>query len=197
MRLFCAADTDPKLHSVVGRASVSLRKAGAEAKWTPPTQWHVTLKFLGEVDAAALEPVTAAFKRAAASGRPAGLRLAGLGVFGGLKPRVVIARIEDDGGNLQAAAAALDREFTPLGFHPDNHVFNPHVTLARVRSPRNAAALLEAIKRESASVAGAWEVRELVLYESILRPEGAEYRVVARAPLASPGVAQSASRARL
>lgn len=196
MRLFCAVDTDPALHKCLGRASESLRLSGADARWTAPVQWHVTLKFLGEVADSALPGILAAVQRVAGTGGAVRLRLGGLGVFGGVKPRVVIARVADESGNLGRIAGGLDRELAPLGFHPDNHVFNPHLTLARIRSPRNTPALLEAIGKESPGVSGEWEVREIVLYESILRPEGADYRAVARAPLASPGIAHAGSRAR-
>ncbi len=197
MRLFCAVDTPIALHACLGRASDALRLSGADAKWTAPAQWHVTLKFLGEIEEAALPAIVEAIGRVAARGRPARLRLGGLGVFGGLKPRVVIARVEDEGGSLGETAGGLDRELAPLGFHPDNHVFNPHLTLARIRSPRNTSALLQAVKRESSGVSGEWEAREVLLYESILRPDGADYRVLSRATLASQGIARSGSRATL
>lgn len=183
MRLFCAVDTAPGTHPALARASERLRAAGADAKWTGPSQWHVTLKFLGETDDSAAADVEAAVRRAAAAGAAAPLRLAGLGTFGGPKPRVVVARVEDPSGALAAAAAALDRELRPLGFTPENRPFSPHVTLARVRSPRNAAALVEAVRRESGGVKGEWRAEELVLYRSTLTPGGAEYEPLARVRL--------------
>lgn len=183
MRLFCAIDTPSDLHPVLARASDRLRSAGAHAKWTGPGQWHVTLKFLGETDDSAVPAVEAALRRAAAAGAPAWLRLAGLGTLGGPRPRVVVARVDDPSGALGAVAAALELEMRPLGFLPENRPFLPHVTLARVRSPRNADALLESVRSESGGVKGEWRAREAVLYRSTLMPGGAEYEALARVPL--------------
>ncbi|MCC6738671.1 MAG: RNA 2',3'-cyclic phosphodiesterase [Planctomycetia bacterium] len=183
MRLFIAVDTDPALHPVLSRVVEHLRSAGADARWTGPEQWHVTLRFIGETDDAMAGRVAGAMRRIAAAGQPAALRLAGLGTFGGPKPRVVAAKVDDLSGVISAAARSLEGEVRLLGFAPENRPFTPHITLARVRSPRNAAALADAVRCESASVKGEWLASELVLYLSTLKPGGAEYEALARARL--------------
>ncbi|KAF0244962.1 MAG: hypothetical protein FD180_2059 [Planctomycetota bacterium] len=187
MRLFIAIDSDPALHPVLAQVINDLRSSGADAKWTTPPQWHVTLKFFGEVGAQAVPEIRDAVERLAASSPPALLRLNGVGVFGGLNPRVVFAKIEDPTGTLERLAGAVDRGMRPLGFHSDNHVFNPHLTLARLRSRRNAPALLDEVRKEAANRRGEWVARELVLYRSVLKPAGAEYEALHRSPLRLAG----------
>ncbi|MEK7467312.1 MAG: RNA 2',3'-cyclic phosphodiesterase [Planctomycetota bacterium] len=186
MRLFCAVDTDPALHALLAQAIETLRRSDPDAKWTTSPQWHVTLKFLGEVGTLALPEILDLLSREAAAAAPAPLRLNGVGVFGGLKPRIVLAKVEDPAGILAQLAGVLDRGLRPLGFHPDNHLFSAHVTLARTRSDRNARALLEEIRGAQGILRGDWTAREVVLYQSILKPGGAEYSAILRAPL-GPG----------
>ena len=195
MRVFVAVEIDPKLFPVFERASEALRATGVDAKWTIRSQWHVTLKFLGDVADAQLPVVCDAVRRAASASFRGPLRLAGLGNFGGSSPRVLFARVDDSSGALIRAAANLERELRPLGFPPEERALQPHVTLGRVKSPRPAPALLAAVK--STPAAGECEARELVLFSSELKPSGAEYTPALRAPLGATEVDDSRSGGRL
>lgn len=181
MRLFVAAETDPGLHRALEAASKALRTTRAEAKWTTPAQWHVTLKFLGDVPDAQLPAVVTAVRRAALQSIPVTVSLAGLGNFGGTSPRVLFARVDDPTGGLVRIAAMLEREFVPIGFAPETHILQPHVTLGRVKHPQPSPALIQAVK--STPVAGEWRIEEIVLFSSVLTPSGPEYEAAARCPL--------------
>jgi 2'-5' RNA ligase len=190
MRLFIALETDRSLHPAIAAVQERLRDAGADVKWTPPPQWHVTLKFLGDVDDAKAPDIAAAVRRAADGCNRLSLRLGPLGTFpGGPKPRVVWARVSHPDAGLLGLVEAVDRELVPLGFRSESHIFRAHLTLGRVKSETGNEKLLAEVARNSDWFGGAWEAKEIVLFKSILKPTGAEYEEVERAKLGAKSVA--------
>jgi 2'-5' RNA ligase len=130
----------------VGEALARARGALTGARWIEPTDYHVTLRFLGDVD----ETVAQALHEGLVAARvrpPLNLVLDGLGVFGGDKPRSLLATVASDPTltDLQAEHERLARD---AGAAPDTRRFTPHVTLARlarqVRAPDVARYLSEA-----------------------------------------------------
>ncbi len=144
-------------------------------RWSQPGQWHVTLRFFGELAERELEVATQALRRVAAG-------LAGpLTAQGGpwarfLGPGLVVWPVE----GLALAARATERATARLGQAPPARKFLGHLTLARARTGvdlRRAPQLL-------APLAMTWPVTSLTLVQSQLHPEGARYRVVDSFPLA-------------
>jgi RNA 2',3'-cyclic 3'-phosphodiesterase len=113
------------------------------ARWIEPGDFHVTLRFLGDVEATMADDVVEAL--GAMRARPAlTVTLDGLGVFGGDKPRALYASVLAEAGliDLQAEQERLVRR---AGVEPERRRFTPHVTLARLRrdaSPEAAAIYL-------------------------------------------------------
>jgi 2'-5' RNA ligase len=79
---------------------------------------------------------------------------------------------------LVALAGDIDRALVPLGFAPEARPFQAHLTIGRVRSPRDAGALAKALEAEAATTLGAWTAGEVVLYQSRLKPTGAVHEKV-------------------
>ena len=168
--------------------SERLRQWNLPARWVHPEDYHITVRFLGELDAVEAAAVPCAVELVApAIARPA-LTLCGLGASGGrTEPRVVYAALADSAHRL----AELHYDLSgALGLEPER-AFLPHVTLcrpdARARNdcsgpPRGDwPQLLEA---NGQADWGACETTELVLYQSraALRPR---YHALARWRLAS------------
>ncbi|MGU3466051.1 RNA 2',3'-cyclic phosphodiesterase [Methylobacterium sp. C33D] len=113
------------------------------ARWIEPGDFHVTLRFLGDVAAATADDVVEALAEMRA--RPAlTVTLDGLGVFGGDRPRALYASVVADPAlmDLQAEQELLVRR---AGVEPERRKFTPHVTLARLRrdaTPEAAAMYL-------------------------------------------------------
>jgi 2'-5' RNA ligase len=170
-----------------GLAAVSseLRAQTRGLAWVAPDNLHLTLRFLGEVDAAALERVRDAVAAAAAAVAPFSVNQGGLGGFPtGRAPRVLWASVAAGGERVEALFAELEAALVARGIPGESRPFHPHVTLARARDPRGAKELL--------SVLGAGpafgEVRAEVLHlmRSELSPRGARYSVLTAAPLGGP-----------
>ena len=186
MRCFVAIDLTTDVRAAIARAQTRVRTAAthADVRWVDPTQFHLTLKFLGAVADERVPAVSAALETAVAGSRPVALAAAGLGGFPSLKsPRVLWAGITAGVPDLVQLAAGIDHGLAPLGFPPEARPLRGHLTIGRVRSPRGGRELAAAVGAAGASAFGSWTAPEVVLYESRLRPTGALYTPVSRHPL--------------
>ncbi len=183
VRAFLAVPRDPVWEESAARLVETLRPTSPDAAWTRPASWHVTIKFLGDGSAEALENFSRALGPAASAVRGGGLLPAGAAVFPSRGPARVLAlgfartsSLED----LDGLASAAEREARRFGLKQENRAFHPHVTLARIRSrwPPDA---VERFRR----VAGEWKLPEFraegcVLFASRLGPAGAVHTPLAQ-----------------
>ncbi|WP_062017600.1 RNA 2',3'-cyclic phosphodiesterase [Aureimonas sp. AU4] len=115
--------------------SMSLLRGGLpSARWIEPENYHLTLRFFGDIDARTADELVAALDRVR---RPAfQLTLRGLDAFGSRKPHAIYAGAEPL-QPLELLAAEIDRIAKRLGLPADARRFTPHVTLARLRNPKS------------------------------------------------------------
>lgn len=126
-RLFTGIEVPPDV-----AFRLSLKRGGLQgARWIDPENYHITLRFIGDVDHAVAGEVTDALDRLANS-EAFPIRLSHLGSFGGDKPRALFAGAENNEA-LQRLQAAQERVLQRLGLDPEGRKFIPHVTLARLR----------------------------------------------------------------
>ena len=179
MRTFIAIDLEPGLGPALQGLVRALKATRADIRWAQTNGLHLTLKFLGEID----EEKAAVVKRILGEvvGRHASfpLRLEGTGAFPGEhRPRVLWAGFAVEPG-LLAFHEELEHELEREGFRREERPFHPHLTLGRVKGPgRIREAMLELEKHRNGSL-GEMPVHKVALFESRLRPEGAEYSVLA------------------
>ncbi len=82
-----------------------------------------------------------------------------------------------------APLASLQKEcedcLAEIGFAPEGRAYKPHLTLGRVNDPRAGQQIVEAVEKLRSEVSGVLgqTAREVVLFESILRPQGSQYVV--------------------
>ena len=186
-RLFIAIDLPDEVKTLLRALQAQLGRHTQAVRWADPNGTHLTLKFLGEVRVAQIEAVTQGVQQAAHGARPLTLSTAALGGFpNGQRPRVLWLGVAGDLEPLRALQAAVEREIAPLGFPTEQRPFSPHLTLGRSHKDPRPAELVE-IGRALAQIAApqpvSFEVRELVLMRSELRPGGARYTPVAHAGL--------------
>jgi 2'-5' RNA ligase len=183
MRLFVGFEVSPEVTRKLITLSSELKRHAADARWTSPEAWHVTLKFLGEVAPGNLPLIVGRLRDVLAS--PFDLDLTGLGLLS--RAGVVYAKISPSPA-LTALAARVEEAMTTCGFEPERRPYSPHLTLARMPADRRTA-LVYALKskceaRESLPI-GTFRVSEFLLYESFLSGSGSRYEVRERFPLAS------------
>ena len=179
MRLFVALEIPAAVRENLAKLIEELRALDAsasqsKARWVRPENLHVTLKFIGQVDAERLDAIRAALAEVR-SERPVELRFRGLGFFPNDKrPRVFWAGIAAS-LNLALLAAAIDARLGKLNVPRETREFAPHLTLARFEPPGISEKLRAAAQESSAREFGALHTGEFHLIESKTRPSGAEY----------------------
>jgi len=135
------------------------------ASWTPPSNMHITLRFIGEVEEHVAEEIDAMLARIAA---PAfSLELAGVGTFGeGSKARSLWAAAQPS-PELNHLQAKVESALVRAGLPPEGRKFTPHVTLARL-AHTPPARLHAFIAGNAPFQAGPFEVNHITLFESLL-----------------------------
>jgi len=165
-------------------APLRQRREKLPVKWVQPENIHLSLKFLGDVDAAREPELRAALKRAAGTlsePRPLTLQVTGLGVFPDYhRPRVLWAGVTPDPA-LELLQHGVEQAFAPLGFPTEARPFRPHVTLSRAaRAARDARPRAFAGLEELLSGIDFDEtvtVTDVDLMQSTLQAEGPVYQV--------------------
>jgi RNA 2',3'-cyclic 3'-phosphodiesterase len=122
--------------------SLSLLRGGLPgARWIDPENYHITLRFIGDIDHRTADEVERALMRVE---RPSfDLTLSGLDALGGNKPHSIVASVKPT-GELRELQGEHERIIQRIGLEPERRKFRPHVTLARIKgvSEADAAAYL-------------------------------------------------------
>ena len=191
VRVFVALDIPPgdkrRLTAAIARLQQSIPGG---VRWVAPQGIHLTLKFLGNIDAGLMDSVQQAMARASVDSPRFALGLSGLGVFpNGRQPRVLWAGVGGDLDSLGALQARVAEQLSPLGFARERRPFNPHLTLGRVRdsaAPNQRQRIGEVVGNTRLEPGEAWEVNEIHLIRSRLTPQGARYTSMGSQPLGVP-----------
>jgi 2'-5' RNA ligase len=111
--------------------SLSLLRGGLPgARWIDPENYHITLRFIGDIDEPTADEIADGLARVA---RPRfTLSLDGLGAFGSRKPHAVFAAVKSSPA-LKELQAEHERIIQRTGLQPERRKFTPHVTLARLK----------------------------------------------------------------
>jgi 2'-5' RNA ligase len=150
------------------------KSSAKKPRWVRPENLHVTLKFIGPIEPAKLDPIRASLA-GVLSEAPVDLRFRGLGFFPNAKrPRVLWAGTTAS-QNLSSLARDIDASLAELGIPAEERVFTPHLTLARCEPSGISAALSAAVERDSARDFGELRTNAFHLVKSKLKASGAEY----------------------
>jgi 2'-5' RNA ligase len=129
-RLFTGLEIPPDVCRILS----DLRGGLPGARWIDPENYHLTLRFIGDIDGASANEIASVLLRV--NRKPFKVTLRGLSSFGGKKPRAVVASVEPS-GPLVDLQAELERLMQRCGLDPESRKFTPHVTLARLRDASN------------------------------------------------------------
>lgn len=165
-----------------------LRGGVSGARWIEPENYHVTLRFMGDIDYAAARDVSSMLEHIERD--PVTLTLAGLDTFGGDRPRAIVARIAPSKA-LVELQAEQERLIRRVGLAPETRKFIPHITLARLRnaSPRQVASFI-ASRGHVPPVS--FTADRFVLFSSRASTGGGPYLVEAEYPLRARRYAHAA-----
>ena len=191
MRIFIALDIEDAIRDRISRFMDGVREFAPDARWVRPESLHVTLKFIGEKSAEAVEQIKEAL--AAVKGQAVEMGFRGHGFFPTAKSARVFWVGIESGPALASLANAVDDVTAGLGIPKEERAFNAHLTLARGgggsgsprrqnggRPSKNFQRLQEKLSALSASDFGTMTAHEFFLYQSHLSRGGSRYTKIAR-----------------
>ncbi len=175
VRAFLAFDLDnPGVKQRLTSMQASAVQTGADLKLVETDNIHMTIRFLGDITLNMAEKIFIEMQQV--QFKPFPVQLTGLGVFPNLNyPRVLWAGIAQGAEQLQNVFNQIEPRLQRLGFSPEPNAFSPHLTIARVRSPRNKPALADFVTKNVKFDFGAVEAKCLRLKRSELTPKGPIY----------------------
>lgn len=163
--------------------ALSLKRGGISgARWIDPENYHITLRYIGDVDHAIADEISDALNRFV-DGQSFSLTVSHLGVFGGSKPRTLYAGLEPCEA-LSRLHASQDRLLQRLGLRPDARKFTPHITLARLRNT-SVEDLARYLDQAGPFFPLRFEVGRFVLFSSRDSVGGGPYLIEQAYPLAA------------
>ena len=169
------AEAQERMRAVVLARSPAVR-------WTQSVQWHLTLKFLGEVSAEQAAALAERIDRRLQDRERVSTHWTKVKSFGPRRrARVIVAEVHAC-DSLRRLAQEMEEEAFALGIPREERPFRPHITLARIKRPCDASAWLDAARLEPAEL----RFDQLVLYRSQLTASGGVYSMLRNFPLRPP-----------
>ena len=173
-----AVDLDePTIRERIVSAQRGLEETRAQLKLVDPEIMHLTLRFLGEIHQATVDRVKEAMNACRFSRFEA--EFSGLGAFPSLnRINVVWVGITQGHEQLNEIFHQLEPRLRQIGLPPDDKGFSPHLTIARVRTGANKAALADYVSSMQQENFGKMQVKAVRLKRSTLTPKGPIYTTI-------------------
>jgi 2'-5' RNA ligase len=185
IRAFIAVEIDHRVVDKISAAINQLKSQVSGIRWVGATNFHLTLKFLGDVDEARINRIGATLEEQLHPFPRFTINAKGLGVFPDLRrPRVLWVGFS--GSQLASLVSRMEFALEPLGFAPEERSFTPHLTIGRWRQTERASKTLgQSLESWKDYQFGATNVDEVILFHSKLNPQGAIHTKLKIVPLTS------------
>jgi 2'-5' RNA ligase len=177
-RVFLAIPLYGIFHREIESLLRPLRRGISGVRWIEPRQVHLTLHFFGSVSIKEIELIHLSSKKVASLFSPLKLRMDRVGGFPNFeRPEIVWFGIEEHDGQLLSLQKAIQGEVRTLGFKTETRLFQPHVTMGRVK--RKSIDLGPLLAKVRVELPGPEKIADhFVLYQSHCRPEGVHYEIL-------------------
>jgi 2'-5' RNA ligase len=178
IRSFIAVDLDDEaIKKEINRVQRDLEQTGAQLKSVDPKIMHFTFRFLGDVSTETIEIVKKAMNELAFERFD--ITLNGIGAFPNLRRiNVIWIGVSSGADRLEQLFQQLEPKLRQIGIAHDDKGFNPHLTIARVKSSLNRDALANYISKFESAKFGTISVSSLRLKKSTLTPQGPIYNTL-------------------
>ncbi len=183
-RLFIAIDIAGSVRDDLKKQVFKMGDFG-RANWVQPENYHMTLKFLGDVNVHDIKTVTTIINEVAAKSEKTTLTYTEMGAFPNLsKPRALWIGFDDSTGVMKNIAQEIDKRLSKaLGTMKERKEFKPHLTIARIKGEADSIKLSQFVKKGVNLRDNSFEVSKVTLYCSELHRNGAIYTQIAFADL--------------
>lgn len=186
MRLFLAIPVAQEIRASLAEMQVRLKGADGDVRWVGGETLHLTVTFLGDLNDSLLPDIEAVCADLAAQTSAFRMRVRGGSGFPKRGPnlKTLWAGIAEGSDEWKMLATLSDRALRVFGV-PRSGELVPHITLGRVKSEQNMAALREALLTESETVCGEQIADRMTLVQTLLQPSGVVYRDVRTWPFSA------------
>jgi 2'-5' RNA ligase len=174
VRAFIAVELDPQLLPKVLELQRELLSVGADIKAVEPENIHFTLRFLGEIPQSEVDEIVNSMNKLDFGTFPIEIR--GVGCFPNMRnPRVIWIGLSMGFDTFSRLSRQLEDRLREIGFRSDEERSTPHLTIGRVRSGRNKAALAKKLGELLNAEVGEMKVGSVKLKKSVLTQRGPIY----------------------
>ena len=174
-RLFTAIEVPPDVASRLAE----LRGGLPRARWVDPANYHLTLRFIGDVDMVVAEEAAGVLARV--SRAPFDVRISGVDTLGTRKPTAIVAKLAPSPPLLELQAEH-ERLLQRIGLPPEGRKYTPHVTIARL-DHASTREIADYLGLRGGFTAGPFPVERFVLFSSRNSVGGGPYVVEEAYPL--------------
>lgn len=176
-RLFIALDIAEGVRRYLYEIAVKLNKEENDIRKISFSNIHITLKFLGSVNINKIDKIISAVKKTADNFEHFYYRLADrLDAFPGLlNAKVIFVPLKEGNENVIKVYNDLENSLSKIKIRKEKRNFIPHITIARIKNRINIEKIVNGLRVYKQ---GRINCNKIVLFESILKPTGAEYNIV-------------------
>lgn len=179
IRAFIAVEINNQAKQKISKLISILKKSDADAKWATEDQMHLTLKFLGNVNKDKIQEISEAISVISNNFKSFAVSFSEIGAFPNTShPRVIWLGIGKGAESLKMLNDETEAALEKLGFVKESREFEPHLTLARIRSSKNISNLIKLVGEINCTIRDEVPIHKLTLFQSSLNPKGAVYSVL-------------------
>jgi len=184
VRTFIAVELLQEIKENLKDIQEELKRANADLKWVKPENIHLTLKFLGSIPVQWIAEISDELKRGLTDFGSFSIEIAKLGSFPEKgKPRVIWAGISKGSEDLFRLQEKVEDSLRKFNFPQEDREYTPHLTIGRVKGPKNIDRLQELIKTKNDLQLGSMIVEDISIIRSDLKPDGPVYTTLKKVEL--------------
>ncbi len=183
MRTFIAVGLSEKIIDEIGKflSNSCLEIKNNKISWVKKENLHITIKFLGEIKENQVETIEKVLSDITRKIKSFEVEIKEIGVFPNINfPRVVWIGIKEQTNTLSFLAKTVEEELHKLGFPKENKEFVAHLTIGRIKKLNNVSEIKSYVEKHKNIDFGKSKIESVTFFQSILHPEGPEYRIIKR-----------------
>ncbi len=175
IRSFIAIDIPQAVTEKFYRLSLSIKSEIKELRPTLPQNIHLTLKFLGNIEASLIEQIKDVLDNTAGNSKKIKVQFGKIGAFPNLKsPGVLWIALEKGAQDIKELKEKLDNQLFALGIKKDDKTLKTHITIARLKE-RKAGLDFKQLLNSKVNIEDKITICTIHLYKSTLTPKGPIY----------------------
>jgi len=179
IRLFIAIEIEKRIKERILDFLNHLKKADAGVRWVDSENIHVTLKFLGNIDAIMLPALIKYIDNVMSCFSPFKIQIGNVGAFPTVKkPRILFVGVGDKENNLLKIFEQLEKGIEEYGIKRETKNYVGHITIGRTKSQKNLRKIMDTLQSDSDHFFGQEKVHHISLIQSELTPDGPIYATI-------------------